>query len=204
MESDRIILGITGNIGSGKSTVTKFFEKWGAIRISADEISRYYTSKETPIKTNLIDLFGEKVFLENGEVDRKLIAQIVFKDKEKLNQLTQLIHPMVRIRTKEIINNSPKKSIIAWEVPLLFETNLNNECDYSITVFSEKEILLSRVRDRDKMTEEEFQNRLNNQMDVKDKLELSDYIIENNSNLIELENKSFEIFQKIKMIRGIS
>lgn len=185
----RFVLGITGSMGGGKSTVTKIFEKLGAFRISSDEIARSFTEKDSPIKEELIQNLGKEILDENGDLDRKRIAGIVFSDKNAIAKLNGLIHPLVRKKTLELIDSVIDGRLVAWEAPLLFEAKGDAICDATLTVYAEYNDLWNRVKDRDGISEEEFRQRLANQMDIKKKLEASDFKIINNKDVRHLEDE---------------
>ncbi|HMV41603.1 MAG TPA: dephospho-CoA kinase [Leptospiraceae bacterium] len=193
----RFVLGITGSMGGGKSTVTKIFEKLGAFRISSDEIARSFTEKDSPIKEELIQNLGKEILDENGDLDRKRIAGIVFSDKNAIAKLNGLIHPLVRKKTLELIDSVIDGRLVAWEAPLLFEAKGDAICDATLTVYAEYNDLWNRVKDRDGISEEEFRQRLANQMDIKKKLEASDFKIINNKDVRHLEDECANIYNSI-------
>ncbi len=195
MNKGRVVLGITGNMSSGKSTVAKIFEELGAYKISADEIAHFFTSSKTPIRNELNEILGENCLNGDNSFDRKKIAKIVFSNPEKLNLLNQLMHPFIRQKTIDEFEN--KTGLIVWEAPLLFETNGQEICDFTLTVFMDYENSLIKVKKRDGISEEEFKKRLENQMNIKNKIKLSDFIIENNTTIENLKLKSKEIFDKL-------
>jgi len=196
-KKDKIILGVTGNIGGGKSTVCGIFEKLGAVRISSDELAKVYTGENSPIQAELLNEFGPEILDERGIFDRKKIASIVFGDKSKLEKLNRMIHPLVR-RDFWQKAESVKNGVIAWEVPLLFETDAHKSCDYTLTVFSSDKIAIDRVRQREeKLTEEDYKARSTSQIPVKEKVKLSDFSIENDGTLEELTGKVKAIYAKI-------
>jgi len=194
---DRFILGITGSMGSGKSTVSRIFEELGAKRIDSDELAKKYTDVTSPIKNELVKIFGIDVLDEYERPDRKLIAKIVFQDKQKLNQLTSLIHPRVREDLLEILRNLPVGTTVAWEAPLLFEAKGNLICNATLTVFCDLETAFQRVSHRDGLTREEFNSRIQNQMDIKEKIKLSDFSIKNTGSLEYLKSECNKIYQII-------
>ena len=185
-------------MGSGKSTVTKIFESRGAIPIYADNLAKYYTSKESPIKEELIELFGKKVLLESGEVDRKEISFQIFQNKEKLEKLTGLIHPKVRMETRKRISDAPNGSIIAWEVPLLFETGGEEICTHTVCIYIPEDLAIERVRIRDGISEKEYRNRMQFQMDIHEKFKKAEFKIENSGSLQDLEKKSLDLYYIIR------
>jgi dephospho-CoA kinase len=195
------VLGITGSMGSGKSFVSKIFEKIGTQRVDSDELARRYTAKDTPILKELVELFGEGILETPNVPDRKKIAEIVFRDKEKLKKLTDLIHPRIRGELRERIRSFPENTILAWEAPILFEVGADAICSAVVTVYSDYEIALQRAIQRDGISQEEFESRLKNQMDIKEKIKLSDFIIENNAKSSEeLQKECEEILTQIQAL----
>ena len=195
---EKIVIGITGGMGCGKSSFTRVLEKNGAIAIYADKLAKFYTSENSPIKEELIEIFGRQSLDSKGVPDRKFIAKQVFSNSEKLTQLTEMIHPLVRTETRKIIANSPPKSTIAWEVPLLFETHGEEICSFTVCIYLSREEAFQRTHKRDGILREDFENRMKNQLDINKKIELSDFTIENSGSLEDLETKAQEILRTIK------
>jgi dephospho-CoA kinase len=195
---EKIVIGITGGMGCGKSSFTRALEKNGAIAIYADKLAKFYTSENSPIKEELKEIFGSQSLDSNGIPDRKFIAEQVFSDSQKLTQLTEIIHPLVRTETRKIIANSPPKSLIAWEVPLLFETHGEEICSFTVCIYLSREVAFQRTQKRDGILREDFENRMKNQLDINKKIALSDFTIENSGSLEDLESKAQEILRTIK------
>jgi dephospho-CoA kinase len=195
--TDRYVLGITGSMGCGKSTVAKIFESLGAFRISSDELARSFTSFDSPVKNELVVLLGDGILDENGKIDRKRIAGIVFSDKNILSKLNGFIHPMIRQKTLDLIDSVANGRVIAWEAPLLFEVGGEKICDGTLTVYSSYHESWNRVKRRDEITEKEFRNRLANQMDIKKKLEASDFNIVNDQDVKQLESECNAVYNAI-------
>ncbi|MFT6065748.1 MAG: dephospho-CoA kinase [Polaribacter sp.] len=174
-----MIVGLTGGIGSGKTTVAKFFSEFKNIAIyTADLEAKKLMNSSKIIKDNLIKEFGELAFV-NQKLNRKYIAEIVFKDKEKLANLNDIVHPEVKINFQEFVKNNSKKDYIIYENAILFESKSNLICDIIITVFADINTKILRVIDRDSSTKKEVLNRMKNQWQ-EDKIILqSNYIIYN-------------------------
>ena len=198
---ERFVLGITGSMGGGKSTVTKIFESLGAFRISADEIARTFTSIDSPVKKELVSLLGESILDKSGILDRKKIAGIVFSDKNAIAKLNGLLHPLIRQKTLDLIQSIQDGRMIAWEAPLLFESRGENICDATLTVYASYEDSWRRVKKRDEISEDEFRNRLANQMDIKEKLEASDFKIINDKDIDHLLSECKIIYREITQRR---
>jgi dephospho-CoA kinase len=174
-----MIVGLTGGIGSGKTTVAKFFSEFKNIAIyTADLEAKKLMNSSKIIKDNLIKEFGELAFV-NQKLNRKYIAEIVFKDREKLANLNAIVHPEVKINFQEFVKNNSKKDYIIYENAILFESKSNLICDIIITVFADINTKILRVIDRDSSTKKEVLNRMKNQWQ-EDKIILqSNYIIYN-------------------------
>ena len=174
-----MIVGLTGGIGSGKTTVAKFFSEFKNIAIyTADIEAKKLMNSSKIIKDNLIKEFGELAIV-NQKLNRKYIAKIVFKDKEKLANLNAIVHPEVKKNFQEFIKNNGEKDYIIYENAILFESKSNLICDIIITVFADINTKILRVIDRDSSTKKEVLNRMKNQWQ-EDKITLqSNYIIYN-------------------------
>ncbi len=191
-----MIIGLTGGIGSGKTTVANFFSKFDnlAIYIADVEAKKIMNSSEI-IKNSLIREFGEESFI-NHKLNRKYIAEIVFKDKEKLLKLNAIVHPEVRRHFKEFVKKNSNKAYVIYENAILFETKSNLICDIIITVYANLNTKIQRVIERDSSTKKEVLNRMNIQHSDDSKILQSNYII-CNENLDETENQVNFIHNKL-------
>lgn len=191
-----MILGLTGGIASGKSTVSNIFKKYGIYIADADKIA-----KELGNRKDVIDEIGEKisktVIDENGIVDRAKLKEIVFSDKSKLEILNKIYHPKIREEFKKIKLNSSKNDIIIFDVPLLFETGMYTLCDKKILVYVNEDIQIERLIARDGITKELAKKIIDSQMSLDEKKSKSDILIENNDSLEELEKKVEMVYKKI-------
>ncbi|NVJ87882.1 MAG: dephospho-CoA kinase [Flavobacteriaceae bacterium] len=174
-----MIIGLTGGIGSGKSTVVNMFAEFNDIAIYiADIEAKKLMNTSSVIKDKLITEFG-KLAVENNEVNRSYISSIVFNNTEKLKRLNAIIHPEVRKNFYEFAAMNANKSYIVYEAAILFEANADVLCDKVITVYTDKETRIKRVLDRDNTTREEVESRIKNQWKDSKKMLLSNYIIYN-------------------------
>lgn len=172
------VIGLTGGIGSGKSTVAKYLISKGiSVYIADEEAKKIMGSSE--VIDEIKNFFGETIISKRGKIKRKALAKIVFNDKEKLQKLNNIIHPRVKQHFKDWLNLHKNEQFIVKEVAILFETNGHLECDKIILVTAPKEVRLQRVIERDRVSEEEVIARMNNQMPEEDKISKSDYIIHN-------------------------
>lgn len=192
------LVGITGGLGSGKSTVSKLFEALGAVRIDADAIAKRFTEADSPVRKELQDIFGLESFPDGQIADRAYIAKQAFNDIKKKDALNNLLHPLVREKFLEELAHVPEGSVVAWEVPLLFETQGNTICDFTVCVYLPVEKAWLRVKDRGGIPREDFDARVAAQMDIDEKKSLSDYVLLNDTSKEELEKSVYAIFQDIK------
>ncbi len=194
----RFLIGITGNIGSGKSTVAHLFESFGAIRISADELAKRFTDPDTPIKEELKAIFGNVIFDSNGNPIKSKIAELAFSNAAMLVAMNALIHPLVRNQFRNLIASAEPGSLVAWEVPLLFETDAHTLCDAKVCVTSNPTVAWERVKARGGMTRADFEKRNAAQLELEKKKSLSDFVIPNDNSIEDLEKKSKEVFETIR------
>lgn len=192
------IIGLTGGIGSGKTTVANFFKEKGVpVYIADDEAKKIMDNNE--VITEVQQLFEEKVIDNFGKLDRKKISQIVFHNKEKLKALNALIHPKVKAHFNTWLEKHASFSFVIKEVAILFETNGHLHCDATILVTAPIEIRVERVMKRDHKTREEVLQVINNQMPEEEKIKLATYVVENEK--LEKTHKQVEIIlQKLKFL----
>lgn len=193
-----VLVGITGGLGSGKSTVSKIFESLGAVRIDSDAIAKRFTDADSPVRKELQDIFGLESFPDGEVADRASIAKQAFNDIKKKNALNNLLHPLVREKFLKELTHVPEGSVVAWEVPLLFETQGNMICDFTVCVYLPVEKAWLRVEERGGIPRKDFDARVAAQMDIEEKKTLSDYLIWNDTSKEELEKSVYAIFQDIK------
>ncbi|MGL4534681.1 MAG: dephospho-CoA kinase [Fusobacteriaceae bacterium] len=195
-----MILGLTGGIASGKSTVSNFFKKIGIEVVDADVIATKI--RNTPFCCNEIRrIFGDSVFISEYQLDINKFRELIFSDKKKLSSLNNIIHPLVIEYFKKIKNtdteNSCSKKIIIFDIPLLFESNLEYLCDSILLIYTSRENQIKRVQKRNNLTKEMVEKIIDSQTSLKVKLKKSNYVIENSSSLEELEKKIEDFYKLI-------
>lgn len=191
-----MILGLTGGIACGKTTISNIFKQLGVKVIDADKVAREVI--ELPEIVNQIKKnYGDEVFI-NGKLDRKKLREIIFNDKEKIMKLNSIIHPKVIDIFKEEYNkNKFSDEIIVFDIPLLFEVGLEKYCNKTIVVYVNEEIQIKRVMERDNSSRELAKKIIDAQMALFEKVKMADYAIENNSTVNELEKKVKNIIESI-------
>lgn len=168
-----MIVGLTGGIGSGKTTVTKYFAELGIPIYIADEEAKKITETDPNVIEKIKMVFGDEAYV-NGKYNRKYIADIVFKDKKKLNQLNTIIHPALFNHFNQWHQKQNTPYVIK-EAAILFESGAYKDCDYIITVTAPEEIRIQRVIERDGITETMVKNRIDNQMSEEEKIQRADF-----------------------------
>ena len=184
------IIGLTGGIGSGKSTVLELFKILGVKTYSADESAKKLVNTD-PYLINLIkSSFGENIY-DKGQLNSKKLSDIVFENKEKLKLLNSIIHPAVA-KDFKLFLNSNNEDYIVKEAAIIFETKSENNYDKIIFIQSPLEIRIERVINRDNISREEVMKRINNQLDENLIIDKCDYVI-SNENKEDLEDKVLSI-----------
>jgi len=191
-EPSRKIIGLTGGIGSGKTTVARFIEEFGFPVYYSDDRAKSIVNDNEALKSEIRALLGDHAYDSNGKYDRKFVAEKVFSDTELLHRLNEIIHPAVRLDFEDWIKRQ-SKYLIFKETALLFELKLNQQCDRSLLVTAEDNIRIKRVMDRDGKTYREIQAIMEKQMPEKEKIKLADCIIYNNSDLEDLKEQTERI-----------
>ena len=192
-------LGITGGIGSGKTTVCKIFETLGIPVYYADERAKYLMSHDPKLIAGITELFGQEAFLEPQVLNRAHIAQIAFNDKEKLNQLNALVHPAV---AQDGLNWQAAQQNVPYtlkEAALLFESGSYRTLDKIIVVAAPLELRIQRVMARDGAKREEVEARISKQMPEEVKVSLADFIV-NNDGVHALIPQVMAIHAKLKLL----
>ena len=177
-------VGLTGGIGSGKSTVAELLQEFGAYVVDADQLARQVIQSGTPGFDEVVSQFGDSI-LVNGEIDRANLAAVVFNDANKRKALEEIIHPLVRQAAEQIMQELPKGAVVINEIPLLFETAGANRFDFVISVGINDENRLVRLRERG-MKDYEINQRISAQASDEQRASISDVVIDNNGNLDDL------------------
>lgn len=176
-----MVVGLTGGIGSGKSTVAKEFQKIGNIAVYfADNEAKKLMSTSPIIKEQICNEFGNETY-NNNQLNKAFIADIVFANKEKLATLNSIVHPEVYKHFKTFVDSNSDKQYVLYENAILFENNSDLLCNKIITVIADESLRIQRVVQRDNTSEAEVKNRITNQWKDSKKALLSNYIISNNT-----------------------
>jgi dephospho-CoA kinase len=193
------LFGLTGGIASGKSTVAAILRRLGAAVINADELSREVVQPGQAAWKEIVETFGSDILQKDQSLDRKKLRTIVFHNPEARKKLEAIIHPRVRSLAEQRMRElaAAGSSIIAYEVPLLFEAQIHLWLRPVILVACDPATQKQRLRQRDQLTDIEAQQHLDAQMALEDKRKLADYVIENTGSLEDLEQQVRAVLQKI-------
>jgi dephospho-CoA kinase len=179
-----LLVGLTGNYGMGKSTVLPMFKKLGVITIDADNIVESLLTEKDVLK-KVKGLLSEKVFYKNGSLNKKKVADLVFKDDVLRHTLEDILHPLVFERINFLLDEINRKDkVILIAVPLLYERGYEDRFDRTITVHTKEKIALNRLR-KDGITKEKALLRLKAQLPIDEKIKRSDFVIDNNGTIEE-------------------
>jgi dephospho-CoA kinase len=197
----RILLGVTGGIASGKSTVARMLEQYGARLIDFDILSRVVVETGKPAWRDITAYFGEQVLLQDKTLDRKKLAEIVFRNSEKRKKLESFIHPRIYDEFRRLVKEYAAKDsniVIQVVVPLLIEGNLQHLFHKILLVYIPEEMQIERMMRRDRVSREMAVNMLSSQLPIEEKRGYADFIIDNSGPLKETKRQVEEVWEKLK------
>ena len=203
-DDNRLLLGVTGGIASGKSTVSDMLLELGAPLVDFDLLARQVVEPGTPGFEQIVDYFGRQVLQPDGTLDRKKLSDIVFKDMEKRKKLESFTHPGIYDKFFEHVDRITKDTpdaIIQVSVPLLIELNLNFLFDKMLVVYISPDMQVERLAARDKISQDAAANILKAQLPIDQKLPFADYVIHNENSLEETRQQVETLWQKLKHLQ---
>ncbi len=192
--------GLTGGIATGKSTVAAFFLDAGAIIIDADAIAHTVVRKGRPAWQDIVEHFGMKALLPDGELNRKYIGDIIFNDSSQKRILNDIVHPHVfqeiNARQKKIALQTPN-AVVVTDIPLLMETGADREIAEVIVVYVPEQLQIQRLTARDDLSEAEAITRIRAQMPIEDKKQRASFVIDNSKSLANTKYQTLAIYQEL-------
>ena len=191
-----LIVALTGGIGSGKSTVGKLFQQLGAVVVDSDQLAREVVERGSSGFEQIVTLFGDEI-LKNGEINRSLLAEIIFKDPAKRKDLEQITHPLIRKAFADIVAKSGDQAIVINQIPLLVESKYEYNFDHVITVSTSEDKRIARLLAKG-YTQEQILNRMKSQVSDADREKIADSIIQNNESQIELLPQVEKIWEQLQ------
>ncbi len=199
-----LIIGLTGGIATGKSTVVKMLLRKGAYIIDADQLAREVVEPNQPAWREILKWLGKSILLPDQSLDRGKIAELVFGDPQKLKILNGIIHPRVgtRIieRTREIEQTDPN-AVIVYDIPLLIEAGMQEMVDLILLVYAPRELQLKRLSERDDLNPEEAEQRLAAQLPIDEKRKYAHQVIDNSGSLAETEKQVDRFWSNLEPVK---
>ncbi|CCQ93605.1 Dephospho-CoA kinase [[Clostridium] ultunense Esp] len=199
-----MIIGLTGGIATGKSTVSALLASRGAYLIDSDQIARQVVERGEPAYEEIVKHFGKQVLLPDGQIDRKELGRIVFANPEERAILEKITHPHIfrEIKKRIEVAKAEGKKLIFLDVPLLFETGLDRQVDLTLLIDTDERIQLERLIKRDQLSREEAERRIEAQMPMGEKRKKADYILSNRGSIKELEEEVERFLKWVEEKRG--
>jgi dephospho-CoA kinase len=194
------IIGLTGGIASGKSTVLRILEAEGVPVICLDELARAVVRRGAPALDDIRKTFGEEFIGRDGELDRDLMARVIFRDPEKRRVLESIIHPRILQEVASIVRSLAENGhrMVVEDVPLLYEIGFEQWCDVVVVVYVPQDVQETRLIDRDRMARDHARARIQAQMPIEDKKKRADYVIDNSGDPESTRRQVLEILERIR------
>lgn len=196
-----IWVGLTGGIASGKSLVARFLREGGAFIIDADEIAHRVMLKGGPAYRPVVEFFGEEILDRSGEIDRKRLGRIVFTDAGKRGRLNQLVHPAVfdevAARRGALTREHPK-GVLIFDAPLLIEADVHREMDWVVVAYASRATQVKRLVERDGLTREEADRRIDAQIPLEEKVKLADEVVDTEKPLEAVQKEVEALYKRLK------
>lgn len=193
-------VGVTGGIGSGKTTFCKKLEELGAYVLYADDFARELMVTDKQLIQEIKSIFGKKAYLESGELNKSYLAEEAFA-KGRVEELNELVHPVLWERSKELYDSKEKEgyNVFVKEAAVLLNNGRPEELDYVVLLRAPKKERISRVMDRDKTREQLIADRINQQPDFDALIPLCDFVIDNDSDISSLKEEAIKFYENIAM-----
>jgi dephospho-CoA kinase len=196
-----LIVGLTGGVASGKTTVSKVFEEEGAYLIDTDQIARELVQPCSPAYHEIIKVFGKEILEEDGTLHRKRLASRIFSDPDQRRSLNRILHPRIKEemdrRIKGISKRAPEM-IVVVDAPLLVETGIHRKMDKVVVITSREDQQIKRLRAREGLSPEEARKIISSQMALEEKVKIADFVIQNEGSLGEAIRQTRKVFQELK------
>lgn len=197
-----LIIGLTGSIASGKSTVSSMFDNYHIPVVDADKISRDVVCPGEKAYQQIVEVFGKEILMEDKTIDRKKLGTIIFPDKEKRTLLNEIVHPAVRENMLQQKDNyiAEGANCVVLDIPLLFESKLAHFVDKTIVVYVNKDTQLERLMKRDNSTEADAISRINSQLSLDEKSKMGDEVIDNNGTKQQTSEQLNELLKTWQLV----
>jgi dephospho-CoA kinase len=201
-----IVIGLTGGIATGKSTVAGLFKRCGATILDADQLARQVVERGKPAWREIVKRYGRDILAPNGTIDRPALGALVFHNRRALRLLERIIHPRVareqRRLTRQVAERDPD-AIVIYEVPLLFEAGVDTRVDAVIVVTADRETQIARLRQRNGLTRRQALRRIHNQMPLARKARLADVVLDGTRPISELRKDVRRLMRTFRTHSGL-
>ena len=202
-----MIVGLTGSIATGKSTVSAMLSELGGVIIDADKIVRQVQRPGEPALREIVEFFGEEILLPNQELDRAKLGSLVFGNEDNRQRLNSIVHPRVRDerdrQTAAAIRANPQ-AVVIWDIPLLIETGIYKEVDKVVVVYVDPDTQWQRLLARDELSPEQAKSRIAAQMSIEQKKEYADYLIDNRGSREETQAQVRAVWEALAALAELS
>ena len=194
-----LVLGITGGIAAGKSTVSRLLAQRGAVVVSADQLARELVAPGRAALRRLVDCFGSAILLSDGQLDRAGLGALVFADADRRRQLEAILHPAIASLSRRRLRQAARQTpLVVYEAPLLYEVGAEKRVDRVLTVTVDSAVQLQRLQRRDGGTVEEARRKVAAQMSQAEKARRADYVIDNSADLAALQRQVAALWQRLQ------
>lgn len=194
-----LLVGLTGGIGSGKSTVASMLEQRGAVVFDADIFARHAIESGTPGHPRVVEEFGPEVLTEEGQIDREALAAKVFRDPEARRRLEAIVHPEVARQLREaLVPYRDTNRIVVYSVPLLVEAGLESAFDAIVVVAASEEVRVERLASHRGMSEDAARSRIRAQVSDPEREAVADFVIRNDGSLRDLEREVVKVWEALR------
>jgi len=196
-----ILVGLTGGIATGKTTVANLFKRCGAVVIDADELARQVVMPGRPAWRQIVQTFGKGVLNPDRTLNRHALGAIVFRNRTKLKQLERIIHPRVAAEQKRLTKQAAKKgprAVVIYDVPLLFEAGIDKRVDKTVVVTADQATQIARLKRRNGLSRAEALRRITSQMPLRKKIRLADMILDGTKSLARLKRDVRTLYRALR------
>lgn len=194
------LIGLTGGIAAGKSTVARRWVENGAIEIDADQVARQVVEPGTPGLKAIVEKFGSDILTESGELDRKALGKLIFSDQDKRELLNSILHPLIKERTRQLLSEMPEQAIVVYNVPLLVEAAVDHAFDLVVTVEAPEEEQIRRLVRNRGLTEADARNRIAAQAKPVERAARADRILNSNQDINLLLRDADALWREIEQL----
>ena len=197
-----VVIGLTGGIASGKSTVSDMLSALGALIIDTDKLSREVTLPGKPAWQEIVDRFGKEILDADGQINRKCLGQIIFADSQARTELERITHPRIEAEAMAVINNAQRCACerVVLDAPLLIEVGWQNKVDVVWVVFVDEQVQLNRLIQRDNISYEDAMARINAQLSLAEKLKYADVVIDNSDSKEQTREQVIRAWNALRVV----